>query len=189
MLSTKLGKILKVLGLAILGLTLGTGAMVFYSKSHHGPYRSLASLQPYTPSRLVLGKQAAAMTVEIVGPATYPDDSTEVVELVGFITQHIEGDRWLDYKWSLPRGVQVVQGQITGSLESAPLGQPQRITLLVSGFSSKRQKLITLGAQLEKAHTPLMASAVIVSRPEDTSENRVMRRQARAAESRRNRTK
>ncbi|MBK9322170.1 MAG: hypothetical protein IPM97_04290 [Bdellovibrionaceae bacterium] len=180
---SKLITTLKLLALTICGVAIGVGAMIIAQNRPQTVRRSVASIESgFKPNRLVLGKHAAAMSVEIVGPETFPNDSESLVELVGFITQNIEGDSWLDYKWSLPAGVSLVQGQISGSFEGLALGQPHRISLLVSGFTSDTQKLISLSSHLEKANAPLTASAVIVSRPEDTAETRVMNLQALAAE-------
>jgi hypothetical protein len=185
---SKLNSAFKMTALAAAGVAVGMAAMSLLS-APTGPRRSLASVQAYQPSRLVLGKQAAAMSVEIVGPESYPKNSTETVELVGFITQHLQGDTPLDYKWTLPAGVSIVQGQITGTLDNPVLGQPQRVSMLVNGFTNDKQKLISLSTHLEKGNSPLQASAVIVSRPEDTTEKRVQRLQARAAELRRNKNR
>lgn len=171
----------KIAGIVCVGLCLGLSAMLLYKQDKQNLRRSLASVESYQPARLVLGKQAAAMNVEIVGPASSAEDSSELVELVGFITQNLHGDTWLDYQWSLPEGVDLIQGQVSGSLQNLTLGQPYRIAILVRGFSREKQKLITLSSQLEKAGTPLTASAVIVSRPEDTMEARVMDLASQAA--------
>jgi hypothetical protein len=136
--------------------------------------RSIASVSSYKPARLILGKQAAAMSVEIVGPESYAENAAEITELVGYLTQNTPGDTWMNYEWTLPEGVELVQGQITGSFESLPLGKPTPVTILVKGFSRQNQKLIALSTQLEKAGSQLKASAVIVSRPEDTTEARMM---------------
>lgn len=170
-----LKNVLKALALTGAGLTLGLTGMMFYYQKHQGPRRSIASIESgYKPSRLPIGKQASAMSVEIVGPESYPSSGTEVVELVGFITQHISGDTPLTYAWHLPSAVTLVQGSLTSTLNAAPLGVAQRVSILVSGFSSEQQKLIGLSSQISKANDLLSASAVIVSRPEDTMEAKVM---------------
>ncbi len=183
MFSAKLVMQLKFFAIILCGVAVGAGAMLLMQKNYPSTRRSIASIESgYKPNRLVLGKHAAAMSIEVLGPETYPSNRNEIVELVGFITQNIEGDTWLDYKWSLPAGVTLVQGQISGSFEGRALGTPNRVSILVSGFTNESQKLISLSSRLEKANNPLTASAVIVSRPEDTPETRVMNLQALAAE-------
>jgi len=179
MLSTKLKGVLTFSALAALGLTLGVAGMSYY-QSHQGPRRSIASITPYSPHGLILGKQAAAMSVEIVGPATYPDNNSEVVELIGFITQHLPADTWLSYEWSLPEGVELVRGPIANNFSSVTLGRAQQVSILVRGFSSEKQKLISLKTQLVTGSTPLTSSANVVSRPEDTTDAKVVDLQAQA---------
>lgn len=179
MLGTKLKVFVKLSVLAILGLALGGAGMAYYQK-HQGPRRSLASIAPYSPHGLILGKQAAAMNLEVIGPATYPDNDSEVVELVGYITQHVAADNGLSYEWALPEGVELVRGPLSNSLLNLPLGRAQQVSILVRGFSNEKQKLISLKSQLLNGGSPLTASAVIVSRPEDTTDAKVMDLQAQA---------
>jgi hypothetical protein len=181
MFSTKnlaIKKALKIASLVSVGLCLGMVSMLLYKKQQ-SPRRSVASIQTYKPAHLVLGKHAAAMSVEVVGPESYPDNPEELVELVGYITQNIQGDSWLDYKWALPAGVDLVQGQITGSLNNSRLGEYQQVSILVKGFSRENQKLISLSTHIDKAGAPLTASSVVVSRPEETVEAKVMETSAR----------
>lgn len=179
MLSTKLKVYAKFSVLVVLGLALGVASMAYFQKQQ-GPRRSIASMAPYKPLGLVLGKQAAAMSVEIVGPASYPENNAEVVELVGYITQHLLGDSGLSYEWSLPDGVELVRGPVSNSFTDVTLGRPQQVSILVRGFSRERQKLISLKSQLIAGDSPLAASAVVVSRPEDTMDAQVMDLQAQA---------
>jgi hypothetical protein len=179
MLSTKLAVFTKFAMLGTLGLALG-GVGMFYYQKQHGTRRSIASIGPYQPRGLVIGKQLATMTIEVVGPEAYPDNNTEVVELVGFITQHLAADSTLAYEWSLPEGVELIQGPLSNSLGNFPMGRPQQVSILVRGFSREKQKLISLRTHVFVGTTPLVASAVIVSRPEDTTEAKVMDLQAQA---------
>jgi len=165
--------IFKIVGIAITGLTLSIVGFSYYQK-RQGPRRSIASLRPYLPAHLALDKQAAAMSLEIVGPDAYPDSADESVELVGFVTQHIRSDGALNYKWNLPSGVQLVQGSLSGTLSNLPLGQAQQLSIVVKGFNRDSQKLISLSTQIQKAGSTLSASDVTVSRPEDTMESKVM---------------
>ncbi|RYZ82046.1 MAG: hypothetical protein EOP04_22820 [Proteobacteria bacterium] len=134
--NSKLKSTLNVFALACLGVAAGFGGMKYYDAKSPLVRRSIASTEEYKPSRLMLGKQAAAMSVEIVGPAEPPDSANEITELAGFITQHIAGDSWLDYKWTLPKGVELVQGQTNGSFEALTLGQPRRVTILVKALEA-----------------------------------------------------
>ncbi|WP_413289646.1 hypothetical protein [Bdellovibrio sp. HCB337] len=152
---------------------------MFLYQKQQGPRRSLASIAPYSPHGLVIGKQAAAMNLEIVGPGTYPDNNYEVVELVAYITQHLAATG-VYYEWTLPEGVELVRGPQNNTLLNLPLGRAQQISILVRGFSTERQKLISLHSQLVSGGTPLGASAVVVSRPEDTTDAKVMDLQAQA---------
>lgn len=177
---SKLTVLMKFSALVTFGLTLGGVLVASYEQVQSSPRRSLASVAPYKPQGRVLGKQAAAMTVEIVGPASYPENSSEVVELVGYLTQHLSADTGLTYTWSLPEGVELVRGPLSDTFTELKLGRPHAISVLVRGFSSERQKLISLKTELTSGHTPLTASAIVVSRPEDTPETKVMDLQAQA---------
>jgi len=179
MLSSKLKPFIARTGLVLLGLSLGAAAVNF-SYLHEKPRRSVASLAPYKPHGLILGKQGAAMNVEIVGPASYPENPSDEVELVGFLTQHLAADSGLSYTWALPEGVELVEGSLSSNFQNLPLGVPHQVRILVRGFSKEKQKSITLNSQLIIRNTPLTASAIIVSRPEDTLEARVMDLQAQA---------
>jgi hypothetical protein len=179
MLSTKLKGVLTLSALAVLGLTIGVASMSYYQK-HKAPRRSMASIAPYTPHGLIIGKQGAAVNVEIVGPESYPDSNSEVVELVGYVTQHLPSDTWLSYEWVLPADVELVRGPIKNSFSQASLGKPQQVSILVRGFSREKQKLISLKAELTVGNSPLGGSAVVVSRPEDTMDAKVIDLQAQA---------
>lgn len=178
MLSPKsLKKITKVCGLALSGLALGIlGASLVSHQTTPSPrVRSMASVGGVRPVRLPLGKQAAALSIELSGPSTIPESSEEVLELTGTITQHIEGDGGvISYIWSLPPGVELVRGPLSSTMSEITLGQPRQVSILVKGFSRARQKLVSLSCQVHKAGQELTASAVIVSRPEDTAEAIVM---------------
>lgn len=184
MLSSKsIKKIAKVMLLAAMGLSLGIGGAFLVDPNPSGSMssgRDIASVGGVRPSRLVLGKQAAALNVEIQGPSTVPENSSEIVELTGTITQNLEGDGMISYKWALPQGVELVRGPLASTISEVSLGQPRSVSILVKGFSRAKQKLISLSCQLQKAGQELTASAVIVSRPEDTAESRVMSLEAQA---------
>jgi len=177
-------KLNKTKAILLSPLILGViGSALVYTQENR-VHRSIASIGPAFQSHgLVIGKQAAAMTIEIVGPEAYPDRNIEVVELVGFITQYLNADTPLTYAWALPPGVEVVRGPTEDTLANIPLGKTQKVSILVRGFSRESQKMISLKSQIVTANMPLVASAVVVSRPEDTMESRVMdlRAQAKAA--------
>lgn len=165
--------------LGVLGLCLGGTGMFYYQKQHR-IHRSVASIEPFQPHGLTLGKQAAAMTIEIVGPENYPDNNSEIVELVGYITQHLAANSSLAYEWSLPEGVELMRGPLSDTLGNLQMGRPRQVSILVRGFSRERQKLISLRTQVIAGNAPLVASATIVSRPEDTMESKVMDLQVQA---------
>ncbi|MGZ3742567.1 MAG: hypothetical protein ACXWRE_08125 [Pseudobdellovibrionaceae bacterium] len=177
--NTKLIVFSKFILLGVFGLILGGTGMLYYQKQHHS-FRSIASVEPYHPHGLILGKQGAAMTVEIVGPQNYPESNSETVELVGYITQHLGATSSLNYEWSLPEGVELMRGPLSNNLNNLQIGRPQQVSLLVRGFSREKQKLISLKTQLMTGNALLTTSATIVSRPEDTTEAKVMDLQAQA---------
>ncbi len=178
--NTSVKKISKTKLMLLSPLALGIiGSALIYMQEHK-VHRSIASLEPYQAHGLMIGKQAAAMTIEIVGPENYPSNNSEVVELVGFITQYLSGDSPLSYEWALPEGVELVRGPYADTLANIPLGKAQQVSILVRGFSREAQKLISLKTQITTSNMPLTASAVIVSRPEETMEARVMDLQAQA---------
>lgn len=170
---------MKFLLLTTFGLALGGVGMSLYQKTPE-VRRSIASLKPYKPHGLILGKQAAAMTLEIVGPEAYPDNSSEIVELVGYITQQLPGESAVAYSWTLPEGVELVRGPIGDNLMDLKIGEARQVGILVRGFSRESQKLISLQSRLVAGGTLLTASSVVVSRPEETREARVMDLQAQA---------
>jgi hypothetical protein len=180
MLSTKLKKFNKTKAVLLSPLALGIIGSVLVYRQEHRVHRSIASIEPYQAHGLMIGKQAAAMTIEIVGPANYPENNTEVVELVGFITQYLSGDSPLTYEWSLPDGVELVRGPANDTMANIPLGKAQQVSILVRGFSREAQKMVSLKTQIVTANMPLTASAVVVSRPEETMEARVIDLQAQA---------
>lgn len=180
MFTVKLKSLSKTKLILLSPLALGIAGSAMLYMQEHQVHRSIASIGEYKTHGLIIGKQAAAMTVEIVGPESYPEGNSAVVELVGYITQHLHGDTPLTYEWSLPEGVELVRGPVIDTLVNLPLGRPQQVSILVRGFSREAQKLISLRTQITTSNTPLSASAVVVSRPEDTVEARVMDLQALA---------
>lgn len=149
-----------------------------FAEESHDIRPSQARLHTFVPHGLVAEKQASAMTVEIVGPESYPENSQEQVELLAYVTQYINSDSPLQYTWSLPEGVQAAEGDLSGNLEVAPLGQAQALRLVVRGFTHANKKQILLHTSLLQNGMTLKGSAVVVSRPEETTEATAMVRRA-----------
>lgn len=181
--STKLKATLKIAGLAVIGLTLGMIGMYLnnrHQQKDSSPFRSMASIDNTRAHGVRMGKQGASLNVDVRGPNVYPNTSREIVELVGYITQQDAREAWVSYEWILPEGVELIKGPVSDNLANVKMGKTQQVKLLIRGFSRESQKLITLKASIARGNTPLGASAVVVTRPEDTPESRTMDLQAQA---------
>lgn len=98
------------------------------------------------------------------------DSNTEVTDIKAYVTLLKTTNNSISYKWNLPDGVQVVQGDLEGSIDNVSIETPQELLLKVAGFSREDKKLISLSANTQIGDTSFGNVGLISSRPEDSYE-------------------
>jgi len=116
-----------------------------------------------------MGKSLSFVNVQLEAPEI-PENPNDLTEISAYITLLKSSNSSIKYQWLLPDGVQVVEGQLDGQLDSVVVEEPVEIVLVVKGYSSSEKKLITLTAGTLVGDTPVSNVALISSRPEDSYE-------------------
>lgn len=148
------------------GLVCGTVTKALLSS----PQRQVAS--PTLPSKFPTehNKSLSPVKVEIKKMEFVPETEDTSVEVVGLITLKQSLGPQVDYAWSLPAGVTLVEGQMSDSLQGMTVGQTAEIKIVVTGFNKLQQHSISLSASSLVGDQRIGNSDILVSRPEDTME-------------------
>ena len=75
------------------------------------------------------------------------------------------------YKWVLDDGIQIVEGALEGSIPSLTPRNPQKISIVVKGFTDAELKHVSISANIDQDGFKIGASANVVSTPEQTFES------------------
>ncbi len=120
--------------------------------------------------KIFVGKHLTVVRAEIerenVNIPKYPDE-TLLLKGTILINQGVSG---ASYKWLLPEGVTVVDGQVEGPLNPYSVGQRQNVEIVVRGFDQTERKIITLLGEVKIHSQDYGGTAVISSRPDDSME-------------------
>lgn len=153
--------------IAIAGLLLGiTGMAVMQKTSTRTPASAYKS--KWVPQESA--KHLAALKVELTSAQEIPDSGDVETTLIGKITLQQNAQSEVSYSWTLPEGVQAVDGDLSDSFPNVTAGQTIEVKLIVSGFTKEKQSLIALQSSVVAAGMQLGGSAILTSRPEDTWE-------------------
>ncbi len=118
----------------------------------------------------VMGKQLAVLSVQLAPLNEVPEFDHQEVKLTGYVTANATDGSPIHYHWDLPAGVEVVAGDLSGTLNDLNSGDTVEVDLRVTGFSREVGKHIILGAKVRRGQDELGHSALIASRPEDSME-------------------
>ncbi|MDG0814771.1 hypothetical protein [Bdellovibrio svalbardensis] len=153
--------------IAATGLLLGITGMALLQKT---PSRNPASTHKAKWIPQESAKHLAALKVELSTEKAIPESSDAEVTLIGKITLQQNAQSEVTYSWTLPEGVEVLEGDLSDSFPNVTAGKTIEVKLIVSGFSKEKQSLIALQSSVIASGVQLGGSAVITSRPEDTWE-------------------
>lgn len=117
-----------------------------------------------------MGKQLAALAVQVPSLESVPETDGEQVHIIGYITAHATNGSAISYHWDLPAGVAIVAGDVDGILSDMKSGDTTELEIVVTGFSREVGKHIILGAKVRRGQDELNHSALVASRPEDSME-------------------
>lgn len=163
-----------IVATCVFGLGLGYSVSSMWSstfKRHSSSSStSFASQAPdFMPPKV--GKHLAVVVAEIVPLEKVPDSGDSEVYLTGRISlqQDIDGD--IEYEWTLPEGVTVVEGVKADGIANVRPGQTIELRLQVTGFTKETQKVVALQASALKGGMRFGNSAILASRPEDSMES------------------
>ncbi|WII70807.1 hypothetical protein QJS83_10080 [Bdellovibrio sp. 22V] len=113
------------------------------NQKERAPASVVGGKVPWSPAPI--GKHLALIKVELKS-SEIPESGSDETTFTGriLVTQDIEGD--LNYTWSIPDDVTIVEGSLSESLPNVKKGQIVEVTLTVSGFNKEKQRLVTLQA-------------------------------------------
>lgn len=161
--------ILKTAAVSCAGLALGIASMAFWKATEPATlkHRRIASVD--NPRGPVMGKHLS-MTSVAIRPSAIPVSENDEVTLTGMVrlNQNVAGE--LRYRWDLPAGVHVVEGQMEDGWAGVQKGKVVEVKLVVTGFSKQELKMISLHGFVKSGDTEYGSSASITSRPEDSIE-------------------
>ena len=116
-----------------------------------------------------MGKSLAFVNVQLE-PVEIPDGPNEVAEISGYVTLLKSSSNTINYQWILPEGVNIVEGDQQGQIESVVVESPIEIKIKVTGYTRSEKKLISLSASTKIAENVFSNVAILSSRPEDSHE-------------------
>jgi hypothetical protein len=154
----------------LVGSIFGIATLAYYGDKDKKE-RSPASAQPkklWVPAPI--GKHLALVKVDISALDFVPESGDGEVTLLGRLTLTQKPTTGLNYRWHLPPDVQIVNGLPFAENLNVEPGQVFEVEIRVRGFNKESQKRISLQAYAKRGGQTLGASALLVSRPEDTYE-------------------
>jgi hypothetical protein len=116
----------------------------------------------------MLGKHLSIVQVAVQAPDGIPDSENQEVVLVGWVRLNQPIDQDVHFRWELPSGVHIVEGQDQDSWSGMKAGETAETRLRVTGFSQESMKLVVLQGFVTNGEAEFGNSAVITSRPEDS---------------------
>ena len=131
------------------------------------PERDIASLGTQKP--LFLGKHLAVISVALQ-TNEIPESEDSELNILGYIRLNQPADNDVQYKWTLPEGVYLVEGQTEDSLSGMKAGEVAQVKITVRGFSKESLKLISFQSFIQIGDSQFGNSSVISSRPDDSIE-------------------
>lgn len=148
-------------------LATATGLFELY-KTKESSTRTPASDRKYRP--VSFGKVHRAFDIQIYTDNELPSNNKSEVVLKAQVVMLNGSKHDLDYKWILPEGVSIVEGQVEDSWAGVTSGQVIETTLTVVGLSREQNQLVILNVSKEDGDRKIAASNVFATRPEDTLE-------------------
>lgn len=164
----KIPKFLVITCMFVLGLGSGviTSALFKKSPDQRLPASPNSRFQPFE-----YAKSMAPIRVEIAKGIAVPESSEDELLITGRIvtTRPLEGS--LSYTWTVPHGVEVLEGEVHEELSGVKQGQLIELKLRVKGFSKEQQNSIALEASSALEGMRIGNADIILSREEDSLES------------------
>lgn len=161
------------------GFLIGVSGAAFMKHSKPARNPAGATKSKWIPQEA--SKHLATLKVKIEA-SEVPKSGDQEVTLTGKITLQQSAQGEVRFQWNLPEGVQVVEGILSDSFPDVKVGQTVVTKLVVSGFNKEDQKLVSLQGSTIASDIQVGASAVVVSKPEETWEAVAPAMQAAAEE-------
>lgn len=138
-----------------------------YMITNDRPMQSFSMSSILTNAKM--GKSLAFVNVQLE-PIEIPDSSNEVAEISGYITLLKTSNGVINYKWLLPDGVEIVDGEKESQLSNVSPESPIQVKIKVTGYSKSEKKLISLSASTLIGENSFSNVAIMSSRPEDSQD-------------------
>ena len=171
---------LKTLGACAVAFAIGMSAMALHLRRNTPGSLTQASLDPAQQRRLatiadgkralLMGKHLSVVQVSVRAPDGIPAHEGQEVTLVGWVRLNQPVNQDLRFRWDLPEGVHVVEGQLEDSWANVRAGQTAETRLTVVGFSQETLRMVALNGYVMEGETQMGTSAVLTSRPDDSYE-------------------
>lgn len=133
---------------------------------HEPGERAIASETPFGFPK-DMGKAHMLMTVSLRAMNEATGDE-EPVTLSGSIRVAQKLSQGLQFRWELPPGVQVIEGDLHGVFDQTEADGVYPVQITVRGFSREDYKLISLNGFIGEGDARMGHAAVVTSRPQDS---------------------
>jgi hypothetical protein len=160
-----IANVLKSSLVILLGTTSGYTLMKYSQENlSPSPNRFIASS--------VIGKmgkeQVARQFFDLQAESQIAKDESSVTELKIVFTAVKDLNAGLNYSWSLPDGVNILQGPVQDQLPAFKAGDTRDIVLKVTGFSKELKKYVSFKIDGSANQFPVRREVLISSRIEDS---------------------
>ena len=123
-------------------------------------------------STISMEKHLMPVTISIAAASEIPEGPDELVTIKGQLKTPFDDFDAIHYEWQLSEGIEVVKGQLIGTLNNPIAGHVYELELTLKNFDKQNKKEIVLqGYVLDPQGIRLGNSTNITSRPEDSLEH------------------
>lgn len=135
---------------------------------------------------ITFGKMHKPFDIQIYADTDAPEQNESEFVIKAQVVMLGGSKRDLDYKWILPEGVSIVQGELEDTWPQVTPGQVIETSITVVGLTKLENKLVVLNVSKLDGTKTIGSSSVYASKPEDTLEYDAPNVRAAAEEGRRN---
>ncbi len=179
-----LKRLLSISGVLLVLIIVVIAAKTYLNKQPFVRNRELSSTEASRKNKLKMsltsGKHYAALSAKIDEPQFIPDKPEDSVSLVGHFVSHQELSSSLHYTWILPKGLELIGGNLQGEISSVRPNEIVSVQILIKGFSKEQLSHITLLVEAYEGSEKVVSTAVMSSRPEESNESRAAEMQESA---------
>ncbi|MGE0632785.1 MAG: hypothetical protein AB7O96_10270 [Pseudobdellovibrionaceae bacterium] len=151
----------------VIGLFVGGLSWKVMTSQHS---RKPASAFKASKDFALSGKSNRSFDVSLTSDISKTFSETTEVKLTARIVHIRSGSREVHYKWILPEGVKVVDGDLEDSWANVPAGKALNVDISVSGFDPGENQHVVLQAWYVDQGARFGGASIFVTKPEETLE-------------------